>query len=75
MTIEQLVSEALRLPPMERELLAESLIQSLEPDLEWERTWASEARRRQDEIDSGQVTPIPAEEAMQRARAALRRRS
>jgi putative addiction module component (TIGR02574 family) len=75
MTIEQIVSETLQLPPDQRERLAETLLQSLEPDAEWERVWAAEARRRLDEIDSGQVVPIPAVEAMKQARAALQRRS
>ena len=75
MTIEQIVNETLQLPPDERERLAEALFRSLEPDAEWERAWATEAKRRLDEMDSGHVAPIPAEEAMKQARAALRRGS
>ncbi|HET6387342.1 MAG TPA: addiction module protein [Armatimonadota bacterium] len=71
MTIEEILSETLQLPPDERERLAEALFRSLEADAEWERTWAAEARRRLDEMDCGRVAPIPAEEAMKQARAAL----
>ena len=70
MTIEQIISETLRLPPDQRERLAETLLQSLEPDARREQAWANEARRRLDEIDSGQVISIPSGEAMKQARAA-----
>ena len=73
MTIEELLSATLQLPPDERE--PEAMFRSQEADAQWEHTWAIEARRRLDEIDCALMAPISAAEAMKQARAALRRKS
>ena len=49
------------MPPKDRTYLAEQLLASLE-DSELEQQWISEAKRRRDEVRSGRVKPIPAEE-------------
>lgn len=76
MTLEELESEALKLPTKGRAELAYRLLHSLDeeggPDPEHERLWREEIERRCQEIDEGRAELIPAEEVFQRARAALR---
>jgi hypothetical protein len=78
MTFEDLESEALRRSTDERAKLAYSLILSLddetaiETDPELRKLWAAEAKRRYREYLEGKVELIPGEEAVRRARAALR---
>jgi len=71
MTIEQLRSEAFKLPHHERARLARELIESLDDDAELERMWYEEAERRLREIESGDAELIPAEEVFAEARARL----
>ena len=60
------------LPVEDRTYLAEQLLASLdESDLE--QQWASEAKRRRDDIRSGRVKPIPAEEVYRRIERILRK--
>lgn len=60
-----LAQAVVMLPPKDRTYLAEQLLASLdESDLEQE--WAAEAIRRRDEVRSGCVTPIAAEEVYRR---------
>jgi putative addiction module component (TIGR02574 family) len=75
MKIEQIAEEALALPSEERALLADRLVQSLDPaqDSHFRDLWAAEARRRLDEVRSGSVKTIPGDEAMARVRRARRR--
>lgn len=77
MTFEDLKSEALRRSADERVQLAYWLLLSLEEetgtDAEVQKLWAAEAKRRYREYVDGKVELIPGEEAVQRARAALRR--
>jgi hypothetical protein len=78
MKFEDLESEALKRPTDERAKLACSLILSLEEstvetDPELRKLWAAEAKRRYREYLEGKVELIPGEEAVRRARAALRR--
>jgi putative addiction module component (TIGR02574 family) len=74
---DQLLTEALALPTEDRAHLAESLISSLDEDVEevdpveLEREWLAEVARRSSEIDSGSVEPIPAEQVFRAARAEL----
>ena len=56
---------AVLLPPQDRTYLAEQLLASLD-DTDLEQEWAAEARRRRDEVRSGRVKPIPAEELYRR---------
>ena len=69
--VEDLQAEVLSLPPAERSLLLERLIVSLDADPEIQRAWVQEAQRRDSEIESGEVAPVPGEEALARIRASL----
>ena len=66
MTIEQVTEEALALPSEARALLADRLAESLDPaeDSQVRELWVAEARRRRDDVRSGQVRTIPSDEAM-----------
>jgi hypothetical protein len=72
LTVEQLAEEALALPVSARALLADRLVESLDPieDVPFRQLWAKEALRRRDEVRSGQVQTIPGPEALNRARQA-----
>ncbi len=73
MTVDQLAAEALNLPPEARAELAERLALSLDTAelTEIDRRWAAEARRRGDELVSGQVQGIPGEQVFAEARQIL----
>ena len=61
---QKILEEALQLPPDELDWLVESLLikEKSEPEAEIEAAWDSEIKRRLDEIDSGAVEMIPAEQ-------------
>jgi putative addiction module component (TIGR02574 family) len=62
MSTDELIAEALRLPPEERARFAEELLASLEePEDEVARAWAPELARRVRELEDGSVEGIPAE--------------
>lgn len=63
--VKALAETVVRLPPKDRTYLAEQLLASLE-EAELEEQWIAEAKRRRDEIRSGRVKPIPAEEVYRR---------
>ena len=66
---QQLLEEALELPPEARAALAGELIDSLEGDVvddDVEAQWSKEIRRRLQEVDSGAVKAVPWSEARQR---------
>ena len=73
----ELLHIALRLPPEERERLAQALYASLEPDEgdedpeAVEAAWREEIKRRLRDIDEGRVKPVPVEDALARARQRL----
>lgn len=73
MSIDQIAAEALRLPPRERALLAESLWESLEDpfkapgDMDEESALAL-AKERERQLDSGDVKPMSHEDLMARLR-------
>jgi putative addiction module component (TIGR02574 family) len=73
MTLEQITSEAMTLPSVERGLLAERMAASLEGDVdkEIEALWLAEAHRRRDELLSGAVKAIPREQAMAEVRRSM----
>ena len=74
-TYEEIMSAALALPPRERVLLAEYLMDSLHPE-DQERIdalWAEEAERRDREIEDGTVKAIPGEEVVNRLRSRYKR--
>lgn len=64
MTIDQLEQEVLKLSAEERARLAERIISSLDSEAEIEREWLAEVRRRDAELDSGDVAGIPLEDAL-----------
>jgi putative addiction module component (TIGR02574 family) len=65
---QRLLDEARKLPPDEREWLAEFLLIKDESvsAAEVESAWDTEIKRRLDEIDSGAVKMIPGGEVMER---------
>lgn len=75
MTVEQIADEALALPSEARALLADRLVESLDPaeDGYIRELWMREARRRVDEVRRGEVQTIPADEAFAQVRQAIAR--
>lgn len=72
MQFSSLEAEALKLSPEERVLLADHLLASVAPEGEVERAWGAEVERRLREVESGASALVAAEEAIARARQALR---
>jgi putative addiction module component (TIGR02574 family) len=72
---DDIIKDALSLPPGERAMLADQLLESLdwEKQKEIDALWAQEAERRDREIDDGVVTPIPGDQVMSRLRARYKR--
>jgi putative addiction module component (TIGR02574 family) len=70
----KLESKMLKLPPEQRARLAQRLISSLDQasDPEAEELWLRESERRLDELESGQVEPVPSERVIDKARSSLR---
>jgi len=68
--VEDIADVALELPSEARALLADRLVESLDPAEEGyiHTLWADEANRRLNELRSAQVTGIPGEEALTRLR-------
>ena len=64
MTADQIELEALKLPAPQRARLAERLISSLDEESEVEKERLVEVRRRDTELDSGEVEGIPLEDAL-----------
>ena len=73
MTVEQITAEALNLPTEVRAELVERLATSLDTAelTEIDKRWAAEAKRRGDELLSGQVQGIPGEEVFAETRRIL----
>jgi len=70
--LEIVEAQALKLTAEERGRLADRLITSLFEDYEIEEAWAVEVERRIEEIENGRAKLIPADEAIARARAAIK---
>lgn len=70
LSVEQIAEEALSLPSEARALLADRLVESLAPSEDGyvQQLWATEARRRRDDVRSGRVQTIPGDEALARIR-------
>ena len=70
LTLEQVVENALALPSEARALLADRLVESLDPaeDGQLRDLWVAEARRRRDDVRSGRVKTIPHDEALARVK-------
>lgn len=63
MNTQQLIAEAIDLPVEERARLVDSLLSSLNHPVAWvDRQWLQVAQRRLEEIKSGTVTPVSADE-------------
>lgn len=73
MTVEQITEQVLALSTEARAVLADRLVESLDPsdDGGIQQIWAAEAIRRRDEVRSGRVATIPAAEAFARVRNSL----
>ena len=70
LTIEQIAEEALSLPSKARALLADRLVESLDPleDGYLRQLWVAEARTRRDDARTGRINTIPGQEALGRVR-------
>lgn len=69
MKTSELIAEAVALPVEERARMAETLLSSLNPpESDVDAAWASEARRRLDELREGRVAAIPGETVFERIR-------
>jgi putative addiction module component (TIGR02574 family) len=75
MSVEQITDEVMALPSEARALLADRLVESLDPaeDGYIHRLWVTETRRRLDDVRSGRVKTIPGEEALAQVRQTLAR--
>jgi putative addiction module component (TIGR02574 family) len=75
LTVEQIAEQALALPIEARALLADRLVESLDPaeDGYLRKVWAVEALRRRDEVRSGSVKTIPGEAAFEKVRRSVAR--
>jgi len=73
LTIEQIAEEALSLPSEARALLADRLVESLDPaeDGYIHQLWAAEACRRRDDVRSGRVQTIPGDAALAQVRQSI----
>ena len=73
MTVEQVAEEALALPSEARALLADRLVESLDPaeDGYIRQLWVAEARHRRDDVRSGRVKTIPSDEALAQVKRAV----
>lgn len=72
-TFEEILSAALSLPPVERAMLADHVLASLDGpnQKEIDAAWAEEAERRSREIDEGTVDLIDGELGMERLKASF----
>jgi putative addiction module component (TIGR02574 family) len=72
--LDQLTADAMKLPLRDRVQLAQRLISTLDGEVEadTEALWFAEAERRLDELRSGKVQGIPAEDVFRKAREALK---
>ncbi len=69
-SVDELATKAMSLSGEARALLAEKLVESLDQELVQD-IWLTEAKRRLDEVRSGQVKPIPGIDAMKSVRKLL----
>ena len=74
-TVEQIAEEALSLPSEARALLADRLVESLDPleDGYIRQLWVAEARLRRDDVRKGAIKTIPGQEALDRVRKSVAR--
>lgn len=72
---DQVAADAMKLPLRDRVRLAQQLVSTLDDqsETEVEELWFTEAKRRLDELHSGKVSGIDADEAFKAAREKLAR--
>ena len=69
MSVEEIIEQAECLPFEERAYVVDRLLKTLNhPDPEIDRKWGEVANRRLNELRSGRVKPVPAEEVLTKAR-------
>ena len=68
-TVETLEAAALQLMSADRERLVDRLIATLDADPEVDEAWAAEVERRQNEIENGTASLLPAPEALAKLKA------
>jgi putative addiction module component (TIGR02574 family) len=73
--LDQLTADAMKLPLRDRVQLAQRLVSTLDDEVEGdtEALWFAEAERRLEELRSGKVQGISAEDSFRNAREALKR--
>jgi len=73
--VEKLTEAVLALPSDARALLADRLVESLDPltDEGIRELWAAEALRRRDEVREGKITTIPGETVLAQVRNSLKK--
>ncbi len=73
-SIEQITEAALSLPSDARALLADRLVESLDPltDQDVRSAWASEATQRLEDLRLGKVKAVSAQDAFARARSQIK---
>ena len=73
--LDQLTADAMKLPLRDRVQLAQRLVSTLEDEIETdtEALWFAEAERRLEELRSGKVEGVNADDAFRTAREALKR--
>jgi putative addiction module component (TIGR02574 family) len=73
--LDQLTADAMKLPVRDRVQLAQRLVSTIDDEVEsdTEALWFAEAERRLDELRSGKVQGIPAEDVFRNAGKALKR--
>ena len=71
--LKKIEAELMKLSPRTRARLIKRLLSSLdgEPESDSEESWVAEARRRDEELQSGKPKGIPAETVFKKARSAL----
>jgi Putative addiction module component len=69
--VDDLETQALRLPPQERARLLERLLASFEPATPAQNAWNALARHRRDEVREGHKAMQPGPAALDRVRARL----
>ena len=72
--VEELTARAKELPTEQRARLAAEILATLDPqDQDVDAAWDAEIRKRIEEIETGAVKTVPAEQAFAQVRQALRR--
>ncbi|MEO7150054.1 MAG: addiction module protein [Rhodanobacteraceae bacterium] len=73
--VEKITEEALALPGEARAMLADKLVESLDPadDGALHRLWVEEAQRRLQEVRSGQIKTVPGANALEQVRRSVAR--